>query len=84
METWDWYETCTGLWFAPTRCGVPRWGGTRHEPFCRRLSGSAHGAVDSVDISLATLFKGVYIRNLSLHGALISAPGRLMDGLGDW
>ncbi|MFJ2818342.1 MULTISPECIES: hypothetical protein [unclassified Streptomyces] len=47
------------------------------------LSGSARGAVDSVDISLAVLFEGVYTRNLSLRGALISAPGRLMDRLGD-
>ncbi|MFF4837879.1 hypothetical protein [Streptomyces sp. NPDC001315] len=49
----------------------------------RSISGTAHGAVDSVDISLAVLFEGVYTRNLSLRGALISAPGRLMDRLGD-
>ncbi|MFD9001874.1 hypothetical protein ACFV0T_13015 [Streptomyces sp. NPDC059582] len=47
------------------------------------ISGSAEGAVDSVDISVAILFEGVYTRNLSLRGALISAPGRLMDRLGD-
>jgi hypothetical protein len=46
------------------------------------ISGTNHGAVDSVDISLALLFEGVYTRNLSLGGALISAPGRLMDRLG--
>ncbi|WP_405671032.1 hypothetical protein [Streptomyces sp. NBC_01530] len=49
----------------------------------KNISGTAHGAVDSVDISLAILFEGVYTRNLSLRGALISAPGRLMDRLGD-
>ncbi|MFI5688167.1 hypothetical protein [Streptomyces sp. NPDC051636] len=49
----------------------------------QRISGAAHGAADSVDISLAILFEGVYTRNLSLRGALISAPGRVMDRLGD-
>jgi hypothetical protein len=47
------------------------------------ISGTARGAVDSVDVSLAILFEGVYTRNLSLRGALISTPGRLMDRLGD-
>ncbi|GGL73546.1 hypothetical protein GCM10010129_16480 [Streptomyces fumigatiscleroticus] len=47
------------------------------------ISGTAQGAVDSVDFSLAILFEGVYTRNLSLRGALISAPGRLADRLGD-
>lgn len=47
----------------------------------KSISGTAHGAVDSVDISLAILFEGVYTRNLSLRGALISAPGRFLDGL---
>lgn len=47
------------------------------------ISGTAHGAVDSVDISVAILFEGVYTRNLSLRGALISAPGRMADRLGD-
>ncbi|CCK28236.1 hypothetical protein BN159_3857 [Streptomyces davaonensis JCM 4913] len=45
------------------------------------ISGTAHAAVDSVDISLAILFEGVYTRNLSFRGALISAPGRFLDGL---
>lgn len=49
-----------------------------------RITGTAHGAVDSVDISLAVLFEGVYTRNLSLRGALISAPGRFLDRLGDF
>ncbi|MEV0981289.1 hypothetical protein [Streptomyces sp. NPDC049915] len=49
----------------------------------QRISGTAHGSADSVDLSLAILFEGVYTRNLSLRGALISAPGRLMDRLGD-
>lgn len=47
----------------------------------KSISGTAHGAVDSVDLSLAILFEGVYTRNLSLRGALISAPGRFLDGL---
>ncbi|MGF0165821.1 hypothetical protein OH717_04825 [Streptomyces albidoflavus] len=46
------------------------------------LRGAAGGAVDSVDLSLAILLEGVYTRNLSLRGALISAPGRLLDRLG--
>lgn len=45
------------------------------------ISGSVQGAADSVDISIAILFEGVYARNLSLRGALISAPGRFMDRL---
>ncbi|MFH8500270.1 hypothetical protein [Streptomyces coeruleorubidus] len=45
------------------------------------ISGTAHGAVDSVDISIAILFEGVYTRNLSFRGALISAPGRFMDSV---
>ncbi|MFE2581297.1 hypothetical protein ACFXGE_14685, partial [Streptomyces sp. NPDC059378] len=49
----------------------------------KNISGTAQGAVDSVDISLAILFEGVYTQNLSLRGALISAPGRLMNRLGD-
>ncbi|MFB7332660.1 hypothetical protein ACFC00_13530 [Streptomyces adustus] len=49
----------------------------------KNISGTAQGAVDSVDISLAILFESVYTRNLSLCGALISAPGRLTDRLGD-
>ncbi|MGW2266909.1 hypothetical protein [Streptomyces koyangensis] len=46
------------------------------------LRGAAGGAVDSVDLSLAILLEGVHTRNLSLRGALISAPGRLLDRLG--
>lgn len=45
------------------------------------ISGVAYGAVDSVDISVAILFEGVYTRNLSFRGAVISAPGRFLDGL---
>ncbi|WP_315888507.1 hypothetical protein [Streptomyces sp. P17] len=47
----------------------------------KSISGTAYGAVDSVDISLAILFEGVYTRNLSFRGALISAPGRFLDGV---
>lgn len=47
-----------------------------------KISGEKHGSVDSVDLSLAILFEGVYTRNLSLRGAVISAPGRFLDSLG--
>ncbi|GGV77810.1 hypothetical protein GCM10010294_46000 [Streptomyces griseoloalbus] len=47
----------------------------------KSIFGTAHGAVDSVDISVAILFEGVYTRNLSFRGAVISAPGRFMDEL---
>lgn len=47
----------------------------------KSISGVAYGAVDSVDISVAILFEGVYTRNLSFRGAVISAPGRFLDGL---
>ncbi|MFF5314921.1 hypothetical protein [Streptomyces massasporeus] len=47
----------------------------------KTISGTAHGSADSVDISLAILFEGVYTRNLSFRGALISAPGRFLDGV---
>ncbi|MFI6090737.1 hypothetical protein [Streptomyces sp. NPDC051218] len=45
----------------------------------KTISGTTSGAADSVDISLAILFEGIYARNLSLRGALLSAPGRIMD-----
>jgi hypothetical protein len=47
----------------------------------KSISGTAYGAVDSVDISVAILFEGVYTRNLSFRGAVISAPGRFLDAL---
>lgn len=50
-------------------------------PLTTYLGLGFHGAVDSVDISLAILFEGVYTRNLSFRGALISAPGRFMDSV---
>ena len=46
------------------------------------ISGETRGSVDSVDLSLAILLEGVYTRNLSLRGAVISAPGRFLDSLG--
>ncbi|MFD8521791.1 hypothetical protein ACFV2D_17465 [Streptomyces capillispiralis] len=46
------------------------------------ISGDMHGSVDSVDLSLAILFEGVYTRNLSLRGAVVSTPGRFLDSLG--
>jgi len=48
----------------------------------KSVSGKARGEFDSVDISLAVLFEGIYTRNLSLRGALVSAPGRMMDRFG--
>ncbi|MGW0139946.1 hypothetical protein [Streptomyces calvus] len=47
----------------------------------KSISGTAYGAVDSVDISMAILFEAVYTRNLSLRGAVVSAPGRFLDEL---
>ncbi|MBA8974045.1 hypothetical protein GTW38_23710 [Streptomyces sp. SID7804] len=46
------------------------------------ISGETRGSVDSVDVSLAILFEGVYTRNLSLWGAVVSTPGRFLDSLG--
>ncbi|MFH9072236.1 hypothetical protein [Streptomyces alboflavus] len=43
------------------------------------ISGVTYGASDSIDLSLAILLEGVYTRNLSLGGALISGPGRFTD-----
>jgi len=48
----------------------------------KKISGSGRRTVDSVDVSLAILFEGIYKRNLSLRGALVSAPGRVMDRVG--
>lgn len=45
----------------------------------KTISGTTAGATDSVDLSLAILFEGVYTRNLSLGGAMISAPGRIFS-----
>ncbi|MFI6091357.1 hypothetical protein [Streptomyces sp. NPDC051218] len=45
----------------------------------KTLSGLAEGSVDSVDISLAILFEGIYTRNLSLRGAVFSGPGRMLS-----
>ncbi|KUF17557.1 hypothetical protein AT728_09030 [Streptomyces silvensis] len=48
----------------------------------RTITGTTAGATDSVDLSLAILFEGVYTRNLSLRGAMISAPGRVFSRIG--
>ncbi|EPH39445.1 hypothetical protein STRAU_7484 [Streptomyces aurantiacus JA 4570] len=48
----------------------------------KSITGTTAGATDSVDLSLAILFEGVYTRNLSLRGAMISAPGRIFSRVG--
>ncbi|MFD9069419.1 hypothetical protein [Streptomyces lasiicapitis] len=48
----------------------------------KTISGTTAGATDSVDLSLAILLEGVYTRNLSLRGAMISAPGRIFSRVG--
>ncbi|MEU6083748.1 hypothetical protein [Streptomyces sp. NPDC047108] len=49
----------------------------------RTIAGSVHGLADGVDVALAVLLEGVDTRSLSLRGALLSAPGRLLVRLGD-
>lgn len=46
------------------------------------ISGAVHGPADAVDVGLAILLEGVNTRNLSVPGALLSAPGRLLSRLG--
>ncbi|WP_409470315.1 hypothetical protein [Streptomyces sp. HC307] len=45
------------------------------------ISGVCHGPTDALDIGLALVFEGAYTRNLSLPGALVSLPGRILNRL---
>jgi hypothetical protein len=47
----------------------------------RILSGTAMGEADALDISLALVLEGVYTRNLTTRGALVSLPGRFLNRL---
>jgi hypothetical protein len=47
----------------------------------RTLSGTCLGEADALDISLALVLEGVYTRNLTTRGALVSLPGRLLNRL---
>lgn len=44
----------------------------------RTISGTCLGEVDALDISIAVVLEGVYTRNLSVAGALVSLPGRIL------
>ncbi|MER5829252.1 hypothetical protein ABT116_00205 [Streptomyces sp. NPDC002130] len=47
------------------------------------LSGTWSGEADALDISIALVLEGVYTRNLSLPGALVSLPGRFLNRFND-
>ncbi|MFF7766769.1 hypothetical protein ACFZC7_09635 [Streptomyces massasporeus] len=47
------------------------------------LSGTWRGEADAVDIGIALVLEGVYTRNLSLSGALVSLPGRFLNRFND-
>lgn len=49
----------------------------------RTITGTCLGAADALDISLALVLEGVYTRNLSLSGALVSLPGRFLNRFND-
>ncbi|MFF5843211.1 hypothetical protein ACFY74_17250 [Streptomyces massasporeus] len=47
------------------------------------LSGAWSGEADAPDIGIALVLEGVYTRNLSLPGALVSLPGRFFNRFND-
>lgn len=47
------------------------------------ILGSWSGEVDALDIGVALVLEGVYTRNLSLSGAMISLPGRFLNRFND-
>lgn len=47
------------------------------------ISGTCLGAADALDISVALVLEGVYTRNLSAAGAIVSLPGRFLNRLND-
>lgn len=47
------------------------------------LSGAWSGDADALDIGIAIVLEGVYTRNLSLPGALVSLPGRFLNRFND-
>lgn len=49
----------------------------------RTISGTCLGEADALDISVALVLEGVYSRNLSMSGALVSLPGRFLNRFND-
>jgi hypothetical protein len=49
----------------------------------RVITGTCEGEADALDISVALVFEAVYTRNLSMLGALLSLPGRLLNRFND-
>jgi hypothetical protein len=49
----------------------------------RTIMGSCFGNADALDISIALVLEGVYTRNLSAAGALVSLPGRFLNRFND-
>ncbi|MEU0999294.1 hypothetical protein [Streptomyces tibetensis] len=47
------------------------------------LSGTWSGEADALDIGVALVLEGVYTRNLSLPGTLVSLPGRFLNRFTD-
>ncbi|WP_257027862.1 MULTISPECIES: hypothetical protein [unclassified Streptomyces] len=47
------------------------------------LSGTWSGEADALDIGIALVLEGVYTRNLSMPGALVSLPGRFLNRFND-
>ncbi|MFH9588028.1 hypothetical protein ACH4LS_23200 [Streptomyces luteogriseus] len=47
------------------------------------LSGTWSGEADALDMGIALVLEGVYTRNLSLPGALVSLPGRFLNRFND-
>ncbi|MFF9112897.1 hypothetical protein [Streptomyces sp. NPDC014805] len=47
------------------------------------LSGTCLGQADALDITIAVVLEGVYTRNLTTAGALVSLPGRFINRFND-
>ncbi|MEU1291805.1 hypothetical protein ABZ439_05110 [Streptomyces sp. NPDC005840] len=47
------------------------------------ISGTCLGAADALDIGVGLVLEGVYTRNLTATGALVSLPGRLLNRISD-
>jgi hypothetical protein len=49
----------------------------------RSIAGTCLGDADALDIGVALVLEGVYTRNLSAIGALVTLPGRLLNRFND-
>ncbi|GGL73534.1 hypothetical protein GCM10010129_16450 [Streptomyces fumigatiscleroticus] len=49
----------------------------------RTIAGTGHGDTDALDIGVAVVLEGVYTRNLSALGVLVSLPGRIVNRFND-